>query len=186
MKIVLVLLLVAACTKTVNLKNLVPHIQFKLPKNDKNIVLENQYNQGINTGIRIGFENSKDSISVDSINEVDSFKAQSLFKNKALMIKGLYEKQATPYSGVVTREASCLEGMVIENNNVIETPNEMSLKFDLKATERHVFGVCLEEQNIFRTQILLLYCKKNQTFYEIKYFYPKSEPVLKNNVAACD
>jgi len=116
--------------------------------------------------------------------DIDPEKAASLFKNKSLLIKGLYSIQATPYTGTITKEAGCFTEINLEQA-IKETKNQISLQFDLKATERLVLGVCIEEQNVYRNQTLMIYCKNINTFYELKYFYPKNEQPLKQPIAAC-
>ena len=129
-------------------------------------------------------DSNKYFVNIEPSFEVDQDKATLMINTKSLMIEALYVIQATPYRGQVTKESNCIKDLSIapiKNDNVLQT----SYRFDLKATERMVLGGCEEDQNIYLVQVLLLYCKKTKTFYDIKYYYPKSLSKFVPVIASC-
>lgn len=121
---------------------------------------------------------------IESNNNVSLKNSKKLFSEKNAMIKEYYTIQATPYSGAITKEAECLNDIQLAPN-VRETKDELSFQYNLKATDRLVLGVCQSEQNKFYNQILLLYCKKTNVFFDIKYFYPILTNKLVHPIAKC-
>lgn len=168
------------------MKSTFPKLKWITTLADQGIVIDKEFQQKNISGMKIKFESSlKDHhLIAEVMNDIDPDEASRLFKNKSQMIKGLYSIQATPYTGSITKEAGCIEDLQIDPP-LLENKIQSSLLFNLKATERMILGVCIEEQNVYRSQTLMLYCKNANTFYEIKYFYPKILKPLLIPIASC-
>lgn len=188
MRIILILFLLAlvSCTKKNDLKTYYPHLKWSDSFKGETVVVDKEFQNKNVSGMKVGFEGKLKGhyMISEMMVDVDPDTAAKLFKNKALMIKGLYSVQATPYTGTITKEASCMVDINIDPI-LQEKKNQTELQFDLKATERMVLGVCIEEQNVYRNQTLLIYCKNINTFYDLRYYYPKSEKPLKMPIASC-
>ncbi|MDD4974866.1 MAG: hypothetical protein PHY93_10980 [Bacteriovorax sp.] len=188
MKYIIVLILIFAsssCLQNQTLASLFPKLKWSANLRNQKIVLDQEF-QGKNLvgkKMKIGGGDNQQ-LTADVIVDVEPERAAIFMKNKTIMIKGLYTIQATPYSGMITREAVCTAELQIEPL-ILENKIQTSLQFNLKATERFVLGVCVEEQNVFSNQTLLLYCKKDKTFYEIRYYYPKSSRPFLTPIASC-
>ena len=95
----------------------------------------------------------------------------------------MFAPQQVPYMGQITKDIKCTQAVEI-NNKTIENEKEISLLINLTATDRLIYGSCIAEQEIYKSQLLMLYCKSNKTLYEIKYFYAKAQP-YKKKLAEC-
>jgi len=186
MKFLWIFFFLVSCSKNNELKNYYPHLKWADQFKGQEVNVDKEFQQKNVSGMKLSFGGKLKGhyLISEMMVDIDPDKAASLFKNKSLMIKGLYSIQATPYSGTITKEAGCFADINLEQG-MKETKNQISLQFDLKATERLVLGVCIEEQNVYRNQTLMIYCKNINTFYELKYFYPKNEQLLKQPIAIC-
>ncbi|MGZ3690721.1 MAG: hypothetical protein ACXVAX_04420 [Pseudobdellovibrio sp.] len=117
-------------------------------------------------------------ISENSLDE-----AKKIINQKSTDIKLLFATQQVPYFGQVTKEMKCTEAVDLKNP-LIENENEVSLFLNLTATHHFVYGSCLEDQEIYKSQLLYLYCKKSRKLFELKYFYPKNLN-YKKQIAHC-
>lgn len=98
----------------------------------------------------------------------------NFFKFKKNEMKLLFAPSAVPYAGQITKDISCIQGVQIDYPSS-DTATEMSQIFNLTATDRYIYGSCLPEQEIYRSQLLLLYCKKSAILYEIKFYFEKTK-----------
>lgn len=175
----LFLLFATGCSREKTLSTFFPGLKWGKSLQNQKITLDKEFQEKKNSGIKIQFEGelSKHQLIAEVITDIDPDMAARLFKNKALMIRGIYSIQPQ-------EETSCMRDLQIDPlplDNKIQT----SLLFNLKATERLVLGVCLEEQNVYRNQTLLLYCKKTNTFYDLRYYYPKSIKPILTPIVSC-
>jgi hypothetical protein len=186
MKFILLFLFFLSCTKANNLKAIYPHLKWDDSIKNESVTVDKEFQNKNVSGVKILFDGKLkgQQLISEMMVDIDEETADKLIKNKSLMIKGLYAIQATPYSGTITKEASCTTDMNIDPV-LSDKKNQKSMQFDLKATERLVLGVCLEEQNVFRNQTLLIYCKSIKTFYDLRYYYPKTQKALKMPIANC-
>jgi hypothetical protein len=113
-------------------------------------------------------------------NEVD---ARKILDQKSNEIRLMFAPQQVPYMGQITKDIKCTEAIEI-NNKISENEKEISQIINLTATDRLIYGSCIPDQEIYKSQLLLLYCKSNKTLYEIKYFYAKDQ-TYKKKLAEC-
>lgn len=182
----LFLFTLGSCSRQKSLSSLFPHIKMIEVFGNKRVIIDKEFQEKAISGMKINFEGEMKShqLIVEKISDITTEQALILFKNKSQMIRGMYSIQATPYTGAITKEAGCLENIQTEPIT-IENKAQISAQFNLKATARFVLGVCAEEQNIYHSQTLLLFCKNRSEFYEIKYFYPKYLKSILNPIAKC-
>ena len=109
--------------------------------------------------------------------------AKKVIEQKSNEIKMLFAPQQVPYFGQISKDITCTSGVEIDRK-LIETDLELSQQLNLAATEYLIYGACITEQEIYKSQLLLLYCKKSETLYEIKYFYDRVLP-YRNKIAFC-
>lgn len=110
--------------------------------------------------------------------------ARKIIDQKSNEIKMMFAPQQVPYQGVISKDINCTQAVEV-NNKILETDKEISLIANMTATDRLIYGSCIADQEIYKSQLLMLYCKSNQNFYEIKYFYDKGL-VYKPQIAHCD
>lgn len=118
------------------------------------------------------------------ISQIDLEPAKKIILQKSFDIKSLFATQKVPYFGQITKNTQCVQSVEIKNQ-LIENEKELSLFLNLTATETLVYGSCLSDQEVYKSQLLYLYCKTNKTLYEIKYFYPIQQN-YKNQIAHCN
>jgi hypothetical protein len=183
---VFLIFFLCSCTKEKSLRTLFPKLKWETSFQNTSIVVDKEFQEKTLSGVKMKFTGNmaKHQLIVEETTEVDSDQAAKMFKNKTFMIKGLYSIQATPYTGAVTKEASCMADLQIDPLPV-ENKIQTALLFNLKATERLVLGVCTEDQNVYRNQTLMLYCKNSRTFYDIRYYYPKEGKIITSSIASC-
>lgn len=186
MRFLLVFVLLASCSKNYQVKNYYPHLKWADQFNGLEVSVDKEFQQKKVSGMKITFPGKLKGhfLISEMMVDVDPDTATKLFKSKTQMIRGLYAVQATPYTGAITKEAGCDPEINIDPV-VQDKKNQTVVQFDLKATERFVLGVCAEEQNVYRNQTLLIYCKNINTFYDLRYYYPKNEKPLKQQIAVC-
>lgn len=165
-------LLLVSCSKDAYLKSNFPKLKINPAFKDQKISIDKDFQEKNISGKKMKFEGElKDhQLIAEVMTDIEPERAAILMKNKMMMIKGLYSSCATEFQ---------IEPQVMENK--IQT----SLQFNLKATERLVLGVCIEEQNVFLNQSLLLYCKNDKMFYDMRYYYPKSNKPFTAPIASC-
>lgn len=110
--------------------------------------------------------------------------AKKIIEQKSSEIKMLFLPQQVPYFGQISKDVSCTSNVEIDKP-LNETDKGLSLMMNLAATEYLIYGTCIKEQEIYKSQLLFLYCKKTGTFYEIKYFFDRSEN-YKKAIASCE
>lgn len=186
MRLLLLSFLLVSCSRSHQVKNYYPHLKWADIFSGQEVTVDKEFQQKKVSGMKITFTGKLKGhyLISEMMVDVDSDTASKLFKSKSQMIRGLYAVQATPYSGTITKEAGCDPEINIEPS-ILEKKNQTIVQFDLKATERFVLGVCAEDQNVYRNQTLLIYCKNINTFYDLRYYYPKNEKPLKQQIAAC-
>lgn len=110
--------------------------------------------------------------------------AKKIIGQKSNEIKMLFLPQQVPYFGQISKDISCTSSVEIDKP-MIESDNGLALSMNLAATEYLIYGTCIKEQEIYKSQLLFLYCKKIETLYEIKYFYDRAEN-YKKVIASCE
>lgn len=110
--------------------------------------------------------------------------AKKVIEQKSNEIKMLFLPQQVPYFGQISKDVSCTSTVEIDRP-LIESEKGLSLNLNLAATEYLVYGTCINEQEIYKSQLLFLYCKKNETLYEIKYFFDRAKN-YKKVIANCE
>lgn len=110
--------------------------------------------------------------------------AKKIIEQKTNEIKLLFAPQQVPYFGQITKDISCISSVEIDRK-LVESEKGLSLNLNLAATEYLIYGTCIKEQEIYRSQLLFLYCKKIETLYEIKYFYDRAKN-YKKLIATCE
>ncbi|MBC7541070.1 MAG: hypothetical protein H7281_19795 [Bacteriovorax sp.] len=176
----------SSCSQKQTLKSSFPKLKWSSTLKDQRFVVDKEFQEKNIAGKKMKFEGefNDHQLIAEVMTDIEPEKAAILMKNKTMMIKGLYAIQATPYSGTITKEESCIAELQIDPL-VMDNKIQTSQQFNLKATERLVLGVCTEEQNVFRNQSLLLYCKKDKIFYDMRYYYPKSNKPFATPIASC-
>ncbi len=184
--IIFILILIASCNqKNKALNTYFPNLNWNSSLKNKIVFVDKEFRYENKTDFKFNFE--KDSkheyLITENFKNIEQDLAEKILKNKLLMIKEIYATQATPYNGAVTNETNCVENPAI-NPLIEETINHSSILLELKATERLVLGVCSDKQNIFKVQVLLMYCKKTKELYDLKY-YSISNEKMKLPIASC-
>ena len=103
---------------------------------------------------------------------LDQKSASSAINQKIIQLASLYRPAAVPYAGAITNSIDCSK-----KYNLSQTPTDtkdaLLSRFKLEANEQLVYGVCEDKKLIYNSEYILIYCKKNKSFFEIKYFLNK-------------
>ncbi len=110
--------------------------------------------------------------------------AKRIVEQKTNEIKMLFAPQQVPYFGQISKDITCTNGVNVDLKP-IENDLELSQQMNLAATEYLIYGTCMADQEIYKSQFLLLYCKKSETLYEFKYYYDRTSPFRKK-IASCE
>lgn len=184
--IALSLFLVATgCTKSKNLSSMYEDLLFQKEISEANIKIEKEHNDGVWTSKKISFiDPNLKLLQIEQAIIENEKLAMTNFNARNIEIQEMYSTQATPYSGSVTNESSCLENINL-NPKITANDVQISYVYQLKSTDRFVFGVCVEEQNVYNAQLINIWCKKSKKFYSISFFYNKSGPTKINDIVRC-
>ena len=105
-------------------------------------------------------------ISQETVN-VD--RARKLLKNKLVELKLAFAPQAVPYPGMLTKEEDCYKTAKFADK--IEENFESLFWFsEIPATENFDYASCGNAKDVYWSQFLMIYCKKKQSLFQIKYF----------------
>lgn len=136
------------------------------------------------TNIGIALKSDQNSLlHIKTINKIDTEAAKKLISQRQNEIKTMFAPQLVPYAGQITADINCTQAVEI-NQTISVTKDEIHLLINLTATDRLIYGSCITDQEVYRSQLLLLFCKSSQTYHEIKYFFDKQIP-FKTQIAHC-
>lgn len=171
--------ILVSCTKTFN-QNDFENLKFdiKLTENKEFTLVKKEAEQFYL------FENQKEKLRLRIINVNSLEEGEKLFKEKDTQIQMTFAPQIAPYFASTSKKTTCVENIKL-NNEIFDAQNEKSKIYNLNATEMLVYGSCLPEQEVFKSQLVYLFCKKNLMFYEIDYFYEKNKEYLTYKIVSC-
>ena len=103
---------------------------------------------------------------------IDAKSANTIINQKSIQLASLYKPAAVPYAGAITNSIDCSK-----KYNLSQAPQDgndaLVVRFKIEANEQLVYGVCEDKKLDYKSEYVLNYCKKNKSFYEIKYFSNK-------------
>jgi hypothetical protein len=105
-------------------------------------------------------------------------------RRREFSLNSLMASHTDPYYGLHTPSETCAEGRM-SNFNSQSSASELILGKNLFATKNHVFGACSESLDIYKSQVMWIFCKQTRHAFELRYFYSKSEPWLVRPIARC-
>lgn len=168
-----------SCTKNDSLKAAFPGLNFNPPLQNHKIASDPEFEKMNVAGIKIQFNALKGHLLIaEVLADVDPDSAIRLMKNKKQIIEGMVAG-----SLALDTEGQGCPSLAVPK--VIDNKIQTAMEFNLEATEKLVIGACSDGHNLFHAQELLLYCKNDKKFYDIRYFYPKNIPGLKVPIAGC-
>jgi hypothetical protein len=103
---------------------------------------------------------------------LDIKSANAILNQKIIQLNSLYRPASVPYAGAITNSIDCSKKYNLSQMPV-ESKDALSVRFKLKANEQLVYGVCEEKKLDYKSEYVLIYCKKNKNFYEVKYYINK-------------
>ena len=130
------------------------------------------------------FNNDEEVLKITS-KDVDTVaRAKELISKKTDEITLMFAPQMVPYLGEITKSTACTSQIEI-NHKLLDTETEVSIYFNLTATERFIYGACIPEQEKYKSQLLMLYCPKIKKLFEFKYFYDRKTAFVEQ-IAHCE
>lgn len=130
------------------------------------------------------FRNDRNDVIKITYHDMNPEQARSFITKKSGEIKLMFAPQAVPYFGEITKSTACTSQIEIDKKTK-DIPSEISVYFNLTATERFIYGACIPEQENYKSQYLLLYCPSRGRLAEIKYFYDKRNTFVEQ-IAHCN
>ncbi len=106
-------------------------------------------------------------------------------KRKRAMLEWFLKPSSDPYFGTKERGPTC-DVTQLPPWQELESAANYKIVAGLFATEKFVYGSCSDKNDVFKSQLLWLYCAKERTFYDIRLFYPRSEPWRDSPIADCN
>jgi hypothetical protein len=96
--------------------------------------------------------------------------AKALVADSRMLIDGLYGKRVNPYRGMISAEIVCSEKEAIPV--VANEAGDFGIKvtYRLMANEARLYGVCDPKDFAHRSFFVVLYCRKQQRLFRVKYF----------------
>ena len=100
-------------------------------------------------------------------------------ENQQIYLKRLYKASIEPYFGKPDKDVECsnrVTAMLATPLGVLvkETPIVSFAKYDLRATENQIYGTCDYRVEKLDSEFLMIHCKAEQRYFEIKSFNPAS------------
>ncbi len=120
------------------------------------------------------FENEKKSLSILKTLKINPESAFKKIQDLKSQIESLYDPKIDPYFAVITRKIDC-PSEFLPKVKKSENENEIKIETELFASERKGLGACSKDSATLLAHVTHLYCKNNESFFEIKYFYPKED-----------
>lgn len=108
--------------------------------------------------------------------------AHNFFEDRKIYLHRLFQVHTDPYWGAPSNdERVCME------NNILETPivdslNTLSIQFHLHANADKVIGTCEKKDKSLALHMQILYCKKYQTIFDIRYYSPQLQDKMPKDV----
>ena len=95
--------------------------------------------------------------------------AKKILKNKFVQLKLLFAPQAAAYPGMLTKDQSCKDSAAFGRG--VQTKADSIFWFsEMPGSEDFGYGACGSRAEPYWSQYLLIYCKKQQVLYDIRYF----------------
>lgn len=174
------LLILSSCTKKMS-EDFIKDLKFI--ENEITVTSFSEDKKAHNLQNTIALRNDSNSVLRIHSQIVENAEALKIIDQKSNEIKMMFAPQQVPYMGQITKDISCTDAVEV-NNKPSVNEKEISLLMNLTATERLIYGSCIPDQEIYKSQLLMLYCKNSKTLYEIKYFYDKQSE-YKKQIAHC-
>lgn len=174
------LLVLTSCTKKIS-EDFIKEVKFVSEEINVSSFSEDKKARKLQNTIAL--RNDSNSVLRVHSQTLENAEALKVIDQKSNEIKMMFAPQQVPYMGQITKDINCTQAVEI-NNKAIESEKEISLLMNLTATERLIYGSCIPAQEIYKSQLLMLYCKNSKTLFEIKYFYDKQSG-FKKQIAHC-
>lgn len=111
---------------------------------------------------------------VKVFDQLTAEEAKSLERQKLFLIKNLFREEKSPYPGMTSQIVRCPEKFqpqVIQS----DTDEQTTLRIQLYANSRQVYGVCDDKDAKFKSVYLLVYCRRSQKAALVEAFSNKKE-----------
>lgn len=115
-----------------------------------------------------------DLIRVEVKSKVEEDEAEKNIEAEITRMKALFQNAASPYPGEVSDEIECSE----EFKPVFKTMKETNPKisyFSGFLNSRLTFGVCTQDQAVYKGILALFYCSKQKQVFQLEMIAPKEE-----------
>lgn len=99
--------------------------------------------------------------------EIDEAEAQGRAKDRVFFVTSLYKTQVSPYPDRLSNVIAC-ESLPQEEKRSFE--GGWIRRVQLWANDRYSFGSCDIKQQTYLSLILMIYCQKRRSYFELEYF----------------
>ena len=107
---------------------------------------------------------------------ISELESRSLMTDRIAYMRALLQTHVDPYWGTPDPGAGRCQLDQFKSLPIVETSAALFIQFVVGATAEFVVGTCVDKDEINVAKTQLIYCKSTQLFYELKYFYKKSDP----------
>ncbi len=100
--------------------------------------------------------------------------AKKMIQQKMIQLLAVYRPAAVPYAGAITSTMDCTKKFDL-NKKINEKEQSLSVSYELESNNQLAYGECDEDKLVKNLNYQIVFCKKNKSFFEIKYFISKSQ-----------
>jgi hypothetical protein len=115
---------------------------------------------------------------------IDTSDALAAIRSKIEQMRLLFTPRPAPYTGTLSMTAECLKNTQLPKKPRIKK-QQIDAVFLTRATKKFIYGSCEGDQEIYASQYLVVYCRKNHTLYEIKLFTDREKNLPTEPIANC-
>lgn len=131
------------------------------------------------------FKSDKDSIIRMIVFQVaDRKAARDLIEQRAALITELFQDKFTEYRGKYVVPQSCLQKNQVQSN-WYDIEGGFYVVYNLMSDKNFIYGSCLNSNDFFKSQFLLIYCESAKAVIESKLFYNKNQSIVSTPIINC-
>lgn len=116
------------------------------------------------------FSNGKEQVRIEAYREVTARQAADYNGYKSMQILGLYETARSPYPGAISDQITCESKF---KPVFRKTDASSPVVFSGSLNARLQYGSCIEDQIVYSSTGLMMYCGNRNTWYYLEFIYPK-------------
>ena len=128
------------------------------------------YKESRDNTLTLKFQSKRDILIIQIYFNKSELEARRIIDDKRFIIDSLFTMNSPQQVAVLQYSKGCPE--LSKYQISMNDKGNIHVSYRLLANKHLVFGGCSREMNYYRTVLSLLYCGKENSLYEIKYYTP--------------